>query len=241
MKRAFDIAMSIFGLTLLFPILAVFSFLIFLQDFQSPLYVAPRVGKNKKSFLMIKLRSMSSKGNHGKFDSTASNDPRITTLGKIVRKTKLDEILQLVNVLFGEMSLVGPRPNVKKETDLYTKKELKLLSVRPGITDLSSIIFSDEGDILLGHPDPDIAYNQLIRPTKSKISLYNIEQSNFFFDLKVICLTLSNSFNRRWTLKIIRKEVFKGTGNKQLADTAGRVIPLKPSPPPGAKNIVWKR
>ena len=121
---------------------------------------------------MIKLRSMIVNAEKSKVDSTSSNDPRITKIGKIIRKLKLDELSQLFNVFIGEMSLVGPRPNVKRETDLYTKVEKNLLSVKPGITDFASIIFSDESEILKNVDDPDISYNQLIRPWKSRLGLF---------------------------------------------------------------------
>ena len=101
-------------------------------------------------------------------DSTSATDSRITSIGHVIRRFKLDELTQLWNVFLGDMSLVGPRPNVRKETDLYTIPEKLLLTVRPGITDISSIIFSDEGDILANKKDPDLAYNQLIRPWKSR-------------------------------------------------------------------------
>jgi len=98
---------------------------------------------------------------------------------------------QLWNVLLGDMSLVGPRPNVKRETDLYTQEEKRLLSVRPGITDIASIVFSDEGDILKDKPDPDIAYNQLIRPWKSRLGLVYVERQNLWLDIRLIFLTIS--------------------------------------------------
>ena len=99
-------------------------------------------------------------------DSTSNKDPRITGIGRFIRKYKIDELSQLFNVFLGSMSLVGPRPNVKRDTDLYTSLEKDLFLAKPGITDFSSIVFADEGDILEGHLDPDLAYNQLIRPWK---------------------------------------------------------------------------
>ncbi|VVM17401.1 hypothetical protein BSPWISOXPB_2715 [uncultured Gammaproteobacteria bacterium] len=117
------------------------------QDKKSPFYMAPRVGRNNIIFKMVKLRSMVSNADSSGVDSTSANDSRITPIGHKIRKYKLDEITQLWNVLIGDMSLVGPRPNVKNETDLYTSVEEKLLLVKPGITDFSSIVFSDEGDI----------------------------------------------------------------------------------------------
>ena len=170
MKRLMDILASFFGLLLTSPILLTFMFLVWRQDGHSPFYIAPRMGKDEKPFRMVKLRSMVKNADRSGVDSTAADDMRITRVGHLIRKFKLDELTQLLNVLKGDMSLVGPRPNVQRETDLYTDSENKLLSVRPGITDFSSIVFSDEGDILEGQEDPDIAYNQLIRPGKSRLA-----------------------------------------------------------------------
>ena len=133
--------------------------LIWIHDFHSPFYIAPRVGKSGQVFNMVKLRSMVVHADKTGVDSTSSSDPRITPIGHIVRKFKLDEFTQLWNVLKGDMSLVGPRPNVKRETDLYTRVEKGLLSVCPGITDFSSIVFSDENEMLRDSKDPDIDYN----------------------------------------------------------------------------------
>ena len=172
MKRIFDLVFSSIGLFIFSPIILFACLGIYYQDKHSPFYIAKRTGKNGKSFNMIKLRSMIINAEKNKVDSTSANDPRITKIGKVIRKLKLDEISQLFNVLVGEMSLVGPRPNVKRETDLYTKVEKNLLKVQPGITDFASIIFSDESDILKNVDDPDISYNQLIRPWKSRLGLF---------------------------------------------------------------------
>ena len=158
----FDIIVSFFSLLFISPILLIFMYLVYRQDKHSPFYIAPRVGRNGTMFKMVKLRSMSINADKSGVDSTSLDDVRITTVGHKIRKYKLDEFTQLWNVLIGDMSLVGPRPNVKRDTDLYTHVERKLLSIRPGITDFSSIVFSDEGEILEGKNDPDLSYNQLI-------------------------------------------------------------------------------
>src|SRR5205085_5451329 len=172
MKRLFDIICAAAGLVLTSPILLPVMFLIWRQDGFSPFYIAARVGRRESLFHMVKLRSMVKNADKSGVDSTSMDDRRITRVGQFVRKYKLDELTQLWNVLRGEMSLVGPRPNVKRETDLYTREEKRLLTVRPGITDFASIVFSDEGEILAGQPDPDIAYNQLIRPGKSRLGIF---------------------------------------------------------------------
>ena len=122
MKRAFDLFCSIIGIIVLIPIFLPVLLLVYIQDFRSPLFIANRTGKDFTSFKMIKIRSMIVSSNDG-FQSTSSNDSRITQIGHFIRKFKLDELSQLVNVCLGQMSLVGPRPNVKSETDEYTKEE----------------------------------------------------------------------------------------------------------------------
>jgi lipopolysaccharide/colanic/teichoic acid biosynthesis glycosyltransferase len=188
-KRLFDFTASALGLLLSSPVLLPVMFLVWLQDKHSPFYVASRVGRNELPFKMIKLRSMVINADKSGIDSTAANDNRITAVGQFIRRYKLDELTQLWNVLKGDMSLVGPRPNVKRETDLYTPLEKKLLRVKPGITDISSIVFSDEGDILKDQTDPDIAYNQLIRPGKSLLGLLYIDNQSLVLDLNLCFLT----------------------------------------------------
>jgi lipopolysaccharide/colanic/teichoic acid biosynthesis glycosyltransferase len=133
MKRTLDFLLSLIGLLLTSPILLPVIFLVWIQDWHSPFYIAPRVGRREKMFKMVKLRSMIINADKSGVDSTSSNDRRITGVGRFIRKYKLDELSQLWNVLIGDMSLVGPRPNVKRETDLYTFEEKKLLTVKPGI------------------------------------------------------------------------------------------------------------
>jgi len=194
MKRIFDFILAFIGLIISSPILLPVIFLVWIQEWHSPFYIAPRVGKNEKPFKMLKLRSMIVNADKSGVDSTSSNDKRITGVGKFIRKYKLDELSQLWNVLLGHMSLIGPRPNVKRETDLYTDQEKRLLTVRPGITDFSSIVFSDEGEILKDQIDPDIAYNQLIRPGKSMLGIFCIENRNFLVDFQLIFLTATAIF-----------------------------------------------
>ncbi len=240
-KRIIDISFSVLGLFLLIPILLPIVFLIWRQDKSSPFYVADRVGKNGKSFRMVKLRSMVVNADKSGVDSTSNDDQRITPIGQFIRSYKLDEIVQLWNVIRGEMSLVGPRPNVKSETDLYTDVEKRLIEVKPGITDLASIVFADEGSILEGKSDPDISYNQLIRPWKSRLGLFYIENRNTFGDMKIILLTLLAQLNRSVALRIISKWVLGKKGHEELAQICLRENPLAPCPPPGSNQIVTSR
>ena len=216
-------------------------FLVWINDFGNPFYTAMRVGKDEKIFKMFKLRSMIVNADKTGVDSTSNNDMRITRIGKFIRKFKMDELSQLINVLLGDMSLVGPRPNVHRETDLYTKSEKKLLLVRPGITDISSIVFSDEGEILSNSKDPDIDYNQLIRPGKGYLGIFYIENQSFLLDIKLIFITLITIFNRNLALKNVSKVLKKYNASESLIKIAERKEKLVPSPPPGSINIVKNR
>jgi lipopolysaccharide/colanic/teichoic acid biosynthesis glycosyltransferase len=241
MKRLFDVAFSLTGLLILSPIFLLFMILIWLQDFHSPFYIAPRVGKNGKIFKMVKLRSMIVNADKSGVDSTKSDDKRITWVGHFIRKFKLDELSQLWNVLCGHMSFVGPRPNVERDVKLYTEIEKNLLNVQPGITDFSSIVFSDEGDILSGSSDPDLKYNQVIRPWKSRLGLLYIEKRNFFMDLHIIFLTVCAVFSKKTALQGVYQIVSQINGDPQLLNVVLRNEPLKPFPPPGADKIVENR
>lgn len=241
MKRIFDLIFSLLGLILLFPIITIACLGIYLQDQNSPFYIAKRTGKNNKKFYMIKLRSMIVNAEKNKVDSTSINDPRITKIGRFIRKLKLDELSQLFNVFIGEMSLVGPRPNVKRETDLYTKVEKNLLSVKPGITDFASIIFSDESEILKNVDDPDISYNQLIRPWKSRLGLFYIKKQSLKLDILIIIFTILSFFSRNFALVLVNKTLIKLNAPRDLCKLSLRKDKLKPTPPPGSNEIVKSR
>ena len=241
MKRVFDLGFSFLGLVILSPIVVIFMFLIWRQDLHSPFYIAKRVGLNGREFNMVKLRSMVKNADKSGVDSTSTDDMRITKVGHIIRKFKLDELMQLWNVFLGDMSLVGPRPNVKRETDLYTDLEKTLLLVKPGITDISSIVFSDEGDILAGKDDPDISYHQLIRPGKSKLGLFYISHRGFILDIYLVFLTLLAIISKPKALKLLTSKLQDLNASDELISIASRTQELVPSPPPGAVNIVTSR
>ncbi|NBQ13340.1 MAG: sugar transferase [Proteobacteria bacterium] len=241
LKRLFDILLSAGGLLILSPVIVVCMLLIWLQDWHSPFYVAPRAARGGGTFRMVKFRSMIIRADASGVDSTAANDRRITVIGKLIRRTKLDELPQLWNVLVGEMSFVGPRPNVTRETDLYTAEERRLLTVRPGITDISSIVFSDEGDILQGSDDPDLRYNQVIRPWKSRLGLLYVDDHSVALDVRLIVLTLVNAVARRRALAVIQSILVGMGAPEELCRIAGRTQPLPAAPPPGARNIVQNR
>lgn len=241
MKRIFDFIASFLGLLVASPVLLPVMYLVWRQDRHSPFYVASRVGKDGVPFEMMKLRSMVINADKSGVDSTGANDSRITPVGHFIRRYKLDELTQLWNVLKGDMSLVGPRPNVQRETDLYTPLERQLLTVKPGITDFSSIVFSDEGDILKDQRDPDIAYNQLIRPGKSMLGLFYIERRNLLLDIQLCWLTVVAILSREKALLKIQVLLQRLGADSPLLELAARQKPLTPQPPPGGTKVVTSR
>jgi len=236
-KRFFDIVFSFCGLLIFSPVLLTFIFLIWINDKGNPLYSASRVGKDNKTFRMIKLRSMVLNADKTGVSSTSSNDNRITPIGAIIRKYKLDELMQLWNVLTGDMSLVGPRPNVESETRNYTKVEKKLLSEKPGITDFASIVFSDEGEILKNSSNPDLDYNRLIRPWKSRLGIFYIENKSVMIDLKIIFFTVVAIFKKQLAINWVVEQLKSFNCDEKLINVASRKEPLKPSKPPGSNKI----
>ena len=240
-KRSTDISISIFILILTSPILFIFSFLIWLGDRSNPIYVAKRIGKDGKEFNFYKLRSMVINADVTGVDSTSASDIRITSIGKLIRKFKIDELPQLWHVVIGKMSLVGPRPNVWNDVKIYTEEEKKLLSVKPGITDFSSIIFSDEGEILSKFEDPDLKYNQLIRPWKSRLGLFYIKKRSFILDTLLISVTLIAIFKKEIANNCIVKILEYYNADVDLIRICKRDKELEPYPPPGSKEIVKER
>ncbi len=240
-KRLFDIFISFFGLLFFSPFLIIVIFLIWIEDKKSPFYITQRLGKGEKQFNMIKLRSMLVDADKSGVVSSSNNDMRITPIGHKIRKYKLDEFIQLWNVLNGDMSLVGPRPNVKDETDLYTDIEKKLLLVRPGITDFSSIVFSDEGEILEGKENPNLTYNQLIRPWKSRLGLIYINNQSFLLDIKIIIHTLVAIFSRQRALNWVVSQLKLFNVDSKVVKISKREQDLYPFPPPGSDKVVIKR
>jgi len=190
LKRFFDFILSLIGLIVLSPFLIIISSFIKLNDRGPSLYKGVRVGLNGKPFKMLKFRTMVLNAEKIGASSTADDDPRITKIGKFLRKHKLDELPQLINILKGEMSFVGPRPQVKWAVDLYNEEEKQILTVRPGITDYASLKFPNEGKILKGSRDPDKDYMEKIHPEKTRLQLEYIKKHSFWLDLKIILKTI---------------------------------------------------
>lgn len=240
-KRLLDMIVAASVLLIAGPVLVIVLLLVWYEDKHSPFYLAPRVGKDGVLFRMVKIRSMVVNADKAGIDSTAASDMRITPIGHWIRRYKLDELTQLWNVLLGDMSLVGPRPNVKRDTDLYTMVERQLLTAKPGITDFSSVVFSDEGDILAGKPDPDIAYHQLIRPWKSRLGIFYIERQSFFLDIRLCFLTAVAIMNRETALLGVVSLLKSLDADADLLRIASRKEALVKCPPPGATEIVRAR
>ena len=175
MIRFYDILFSIIGLVILSPLFTVLYLLIRIESQGGGFYSQERIGKNGKPFKLFKFRSMRIGSDKKGLITIGEKDNRITKTGFILRKYKLDELPQLWNVFIGDMSLVGPRPEVKKYTDLYTEEQKQVLQVRPGITDWASIKYVDENKILGESKDPDDAYVNLIMPNKIKLNMVYIQ------------------------------------------------------------------
>lgn len=189
-KRLFDIVLSSIGLIVISPFLLLSTILIKLGSKGPVFYRGKRIGFHGKLFRIFKFRTMVTDAEKLGGPSTADDDPRITKTGRLLRKFKLDELPQLINVLKGEMSFVGPRPEVQHYVDMFTDEEKIILDVRPGITDWASLWNPDEGAILAGSLDPEKAYMEKIRPQKLKFQLKYVREQSFWSDLKIIFLTL---------------------------------------------------
>ena len=189
MIRLFDLVFSFLGLVILLPFFLLIALLIVLDSRGGVFYRQSRVGKDGKDFKLYKFRSMRTGADKRGLITVGEKDSRITRVGYFLRKYKLDELPQLINVLKGEMSLVGPRPEVRKYVDLYTPAQRKVLSVVPGITDYASIEYVDENRILGGATDPDKVYVEEILPDKIRYNMKYIENRSLKEYFKIIFLT----------------------------------------------------
>lgn len=190
MKRLFDITASFLGIIILSPLLIFIGLWVGLSSKGGVFYKQIRVGKNNKDFKLYKFRSMRVNSDKQGLLTVGSKDSRITKAGYFIRKYKIDELPQLFNVLKGDMSFVGPRPEVRRYVDLYSKEQMKVLSVRPGITDPASIKYRNENDILSSQSNPEEYYIQHIMPDKLKINIDYINKRTFIKDIKIIFQTI---------------------------------------------------
>jgi lipopolysaccharide/colanic/teichoic acid biosynthesis glycosyltransferase len=190
-KRLFDILASFFGLIVLFPFLFALSLWIAIDSKGGIFYRQIRVGKNGKDFRLWKFRTMKTDSDKKGLLTVGGRDPRITRLGYYLRKYKIDELPQLLNVLTGDMSLVGPRPEVRKYVNMYTPEQLHVLDVQPGITDYASIEYSNENELLAKSNDPEKTYIEEVMPAKLKLNMKYIEEKSFGTDIKIIFKTVA--------------------------------------------------
>ncbi len=189
-KRCFDIFFSLLGISVLLWLFLIIAIAIKCSSKGPVLFKQERVGRHGKTFKIWKFRSMVVNAEAKGMQITTEGDNRVTKVGKFIRKTKIDELPQLFNVLSGKMSFVGPRPEVPKYVAMYSDEQLRVLSVKPGITDLASIEFRNENDLLDGDDDPERKYIEEIMPAKLELNLKYIEKAGFFYDIGLILKTI---------------------------------------------------
>lgn len=190
MKRLFDIICSLIGLLILTPLFIIISICIVVNNGFPVFYFQKRVGKNNVDFNLFKFRTMYKDADKKGLLTVGGRDPRITPIGYYLRKYKLDELPQLFNVLFGSMSLVGPRPEVRKYVDLYTEEQKKVLNVKPGITDYASLEYFSENELLARSDNPEQTYIKEVMPAKLELNRKYIQEAGLGTDLKIIFRTL---------------------------------------------------
>jgi len=190
LKRGLDVVVSLVGLALFLPLMLALALWVMCDSRGPILYRQVRVGRNGHDFRLLKFRSMRVDADRLGLITVGGRDPRVTRAGYYLRKYKLDELPQLLNVLRGDMSLVGPRPEVRKYVDLYTPEQLRVLTVRPGITDLASLRYRHENDLLAQAEDPDTYYIETVMPAKLTLNLEYIDHQSFWGDLRLIGQTV---------------------------------------------------
>ncbi len=196
-KRGVDVVFSSLGLILLLPFFIIIAMFIILDSKGGVFYIQKRVGKNNIDFKLLKFRTMKPKSELQGLLTVGGKDSRVTKVGYFLRKYKIDEFPQLINVFTGKMSLVGPRPEVRKYVALYTQEQLPVLSVKPGITDFASIVYRNESELLASSESPETLYIQKIMPAKIKLNLKYIEEQSLKMDLFVIFRTIRKVFYSR--------------------------------------------
>ncbi len=194
MIRLFDFVFSLLGIIIFSPVFILISAMIIIDSGFTIFYMQERVGKNGKIFNLMKFRTMRNSSDKKGLLTVGNRDARITRVGFYLRKLKLDEIPQLFNVAKGEMALVGPRPEVEKYVILYNEEQKKVLDVKPGITDLASIEYINESELLAKSDDPERTYIEEIMPHKIEINLKYVEDKNFFTNVTVVLKTILKIF-----------------------------------------------
>jgi lipopolysaccharide/colanic/teichoic acid biosynthesis glycosyltransferase len=198
-KRSLDFIVALAALLAVSPILIILGLIIKLGSTGPVFYRGARIGRHGTPFRIFKFRTMVINAEKLGGSATAEDDPRITPIGRFIRRHKLDEFPQFLNVLVGDMSLVGPRPEVKKYVDMYTEEEKAILDLRPGITDWASIWNSNEAAVLEGSQDPEKTYEELIRPTKLALQLFYVRNQSLLADVKILFHTFCKLLVQDWT------------------------------------------
>ena len=198
-KRSFDFVVALAALLVVSPILMILALIIKLGSAGPVFYRGVRIGRHGMAFRIFKFRTMVINAEKLGGSATAEDDPRITPIGRFIRRHKLDEFPQFLNVLVGDMSFVGPRPEVKKYVDMYSEEERAILDLRPGITDWASIWNSNEAAVLEGSTDPEKTYEELIRPTKLALQLFYARNQSPSADVKILFHTLCKLLFEDWT------------------------------------------
>ena len=205
MKRWVDILFSVVGLLLLSPFFIVIAIIIILDSKGGVFYKQERIGLNQKPFYLLKFRSMYIDSDRKGLLTVGINDSRITKIGFFIRKYKIDELSQLINVFIGDMSLVGPRPEVRKYVENYTKHQKKIFKVKPGITDIASILYFDENELLSQSEFPEKYYEDVVLPQKLQLGILYVENNSFFLDFKLILITIVAIFSKKKSLLFVNR------------------------------------
>ncbi len=195
-KRFFDILLSLCVIIVGLPLAAVIAVLIVVDSKGPVFYRQVRVGRNNKDFRLLKFRTMRTGADKSGLLTVGNDDNRITGVGKFLRKYKIDEFPQFVNILVGDMSIVGPRPEVRKYVDMYSERQMRVLSVRPGLTDYASIKYVDENALLSASGDPESTYVNKIMPDKLELNLKYIDNLSILEDVKIIFQTIIAIFKK---------------------------------------------
>ncbi|WP_100611554.1 sugar transferase [Confluentibacter lentus] len=195
-KRSFDVILSIIALIILFPILFIIAIVIKLDSKGPVLFIQERVGKNNKNFNIYKFRTMYVASQTKGLLTLGNHDSRITRIGYFLRRYKIDEFPQLINILIGDMSFVGPRPELRHYVNFYNEEDHIIFSVRPGITSLASLKYRDEVELLAASEDPESFFINTIIPDKLKLNKEYIKKQNLFYDLKLIIITITKVWTK---------------------------------------------
>lgn len=193
-KRLFDVFFSLFGIIICIPIWVIVPLLIIIDSPGNPFFSQRRVGRNNKDFTLYKFRSMKLNSEISGLLTVGSGDSRITTTGFYLRRFKMDELPQLFNILKGDMSFVGPRPEVRKYVDMYDFNQMKVLAIRPGLTDYASVQYIRENELLKNSPDPETTYIREIMPAKIQLNLKYMDEMSLLTDLRILARTVPEIF-----------------------------------------------